>query len=164
MCTLVAQLYRTFCDPMACSPPCSSVHGILQARMLKCGAIPFHRGSSGHRDRTHISCIAGRYFIVWATGEAQINKYFFKKIRKKLPWLTWELWEFMSFRIFPCRSIIKNKIYAESRLALAIILISLVKIKPLNGCILSSHSTESWIMGMNKKAFISPIYSEKLLP
>ena len=84
MCMLVAQLYRTFCDPMDCSPPCSSVHGILQARILKCGAIPFYRGSSGPRDRTHISCIVGRYFIIWATGEAQINKYFFKN-QKKTP-------------------------------------------------------------------------------
>ena len=36
----------TLCDPMDCSPPGSSVHGILQARILECVALPFSRGSS----------------------------------------------------------------------------------------------------------------------
>ena len=40
------------CDPMDCSPPGSSVHGILQARILEWGAISFSRGSSQPRDRT----------------------------------------------------------------------------------------------------------------
>ena len=43
---LVAQLCLTHCDPMDCSPPGSSVHGILQARILEWVAIPFSRGSS----------------------------------------------------------------------------------------------------------------------
>ena len=43
---LVAQLCLTFCDPMDCSPPVSSVHGVLQARILEWVAIPFSRGSS----------------------------------------------------------------------------------------------------------------------
>ena len=43
---LVAQLCLTLCDPMDCSPPGSSVHGILQARILEWIAIPFSRGSS----------------------------------------------------------------------------------------------------------------------
>jgi len=38
---LVAQLYLTLCDPMECSPPSSSVHGILQARILEWVAIHF---------------------------------------------------------------------------------------------------------------------------
>ena len=42
----VAELYLTPCDPMDCSPPGSSVHGILQARILEWVAIPFSRGSS----------------------------------------------------------------------------------------------------------------------
>ena len=41
-----AQSYPTLCDPMDCSPPSSSVHGILQASILKWVAIPFSRGSS----------------------------------------------------------------------------------------------------------------------
>ena len=43
---LVAQLCPTLCDPMDCSLPDSSVHGILQARILEWVAIPFSRGSS----------------------------------------------------------------------------------------------------------------------
>ena len=46
--------------------PGSSVLGILQARILEWGAILFSRGSSKPRDQTHISCIAGRFFTIWA--------------------------------------------------------------------------------------------------
>ena len=60
----------TLCDPMDCSPPGSSVRGILQARILEWVAIPVSRGSSPPRDRTQVSCIAGRFFTVWATKEA----------------------------------------------------------------------------------------------
>ena len=55
---------------MDCSPPGSSVHGILQARILEWVTIPFSRDSSQPRDQTHVSCIAGRFFTVWATWEA----------------------------------------------------------------------------------------------
>ena len=47
---LVAQLCPTLCEPMDCSPPGFSVHGILQARILEWVAIPFSKGSSGTRD------------------------------------------------------------------------------------------------------------------
>ena len=46
-------------------------HGVLQARILQWVAFPFSRGSSQPRDRTHVSCIAGRFFTSWATREAQ---------------------------------------------------------------------------------------------
>ena len=55
------------CDPMDCSPPASSVNGIPQAKILEWVAIPFSRGSSLSRDQTWVSCIAGRFFTVWAT-------------------------------------------------------------------------------------------------
>ena len=48
----------TLCDPMDCSPPGSSVHGVLQARTLEWVARPSSRGSSRPRDWTHISCIS----------------------------------------------------------------------------------------------------------
>ena len=48
----VAQSRPTLCDPVDCSPPGSSVHGILQARVLEWGATAFSRGSSLPRDRT----------------------------------------------------------------------------------------------------------------
>ena len=47
------------------------VHGILQVRILEWVAFPFSRGSSQCRDQTQVSCIAGRFFISWATKEAQ---------------------------------------------------------------------------------------------
>ena len=50
--------------------PSSFVHGILQARILEWVAISSSRGSSLLRDWTWVSCIAGRFFTDWATGEA----------------------------------------------------------------------------------------------
>ena len=52
---------------MDSSPPGSSIHGILQARILEWVAIPFSRGSSWPRDRTWVSCIAGWFLTIWAT-------------------------------------------------------------------------------------------------
>ena len=67
---LVAQSCLTLCDPMDCSLPGSSVHRILQARILEWITIPFSRGSSQLRDQTCVSYIAGRFFTVQATREA----------------------------------------------------------------------------------------------
>ena len=64
---LITQLCTTLCDPMDCSPPGSSVHGILQARIPEWVAIPFSRGSSQPRDQTQILCTAGGFFTTWAT-------------------------------------------------------------------------------------------------
>ena len=66
VCVLVAQSCLTFCNPMDCSPSGPSVRGILQARILEWVAISFSRGSSWSRDRTWVSCIAGRFFTFWA--------------------------------------------------------------------------------------------------
>ena len=48
--------------------------GILQARILEGVAISFSRGSSWPRNWTPISCIAGRFFTIWATGRVRKNK------------------------------------------------------------------------------------------
>ena len=66
----IAQLCLTLCDLMDYSPPGSSVHGILQARILKWIAVPFFGGSSQASDRTQVSHIAGGFFTSWATREA----------------------------------------------------------------------------------------------
>ena len=58
------------CNPMDCSLPGSSVHGIFQARVLEWVAFSFSRGSSWPRDRTQVSHIAGKCFTIWATREA----------------------------------------------------------------------------------------------
>ena len=47
-----------------------SVHGILQARIVKWVTIPFSRGSSWLRDGTQVSYTAGRFLTAWATREA----------------------------------------------------------------------------------------------
>ena len=60
----------TLCDPMDCSPPGPSVHRILQARILEWVASPISRGPSQPRDRTGVSCIAGRFLTIWAIREA----------------------------------------------------------------------------------------------
>ena len=85
---LVAQSCLTLCNPMDCSLPGSSIHGIFQARILEWVTIPFSRGTSQPRDWTQISCIVGRFFTVWATREAclwnRVNiKEFLKKVSVK---------------------------------------------------------------------------------
>ena len=67
----VSQSCLTLCDPVDCSPPGSSVHGILQARILEWVAISFSRASSQPRDQTQVSCIAGRHFNLWTSREAR---------------------------------------------------------------------------------------------
>ena len=67
----IRQSCLTLCDSMDCSSPSSFVQGILQARILKWVAISFSRAFSPSRDQTQVSCIAGRFFIIWATREAQ---------------------------------------------------------------------------------------------
>ena len=63
----VSRSVVSLCNPMDCSPPGSSVHGILQARILEWLAILFSWGSSQPKDQTQVSHIAGRLFITWAT-------------------------------------------------------------------------------------------------
>jgi len=68
VCVLVAQSCLTLWDPIDCSPPGSSVHGLLQARILEWVAIPFSRRSSQPRDWTQVSHIVDRF---------QMDKYTF---------------------------------------------------------------------------------------
>ena len=70
---LVAQLCLALCNPKDCSLTGSSVHRILQARILEWVTIPFFRVSSWLRNWTWVSCIAGRFFTTWATREAHFQ-------------------------------------------------------------------------------------------
>ena len=76
---IVTQWCLTLCDPMDCSLPGSSVHGIFQARILEWVAIPYSRASSRPRGWTHFSCTScigwqilyhcatcNRQIIIWA--------------------------------------------------------------------------------------------------
>ena len=60
---LAAQSSPTLCNPMDCSQPGSSVHGILQARVLEWVAIPFSRGSSQPRDWTRLGLLNCRHIL-----------------------------------------------------------------------------------------------------
>ena len=67
---LVIQWYPTLDHLMDCRPPGSSVHGIFQTKILEWVVILFSRGSSQLRDWIQVSCIAIRFFPIWATREA----------------------------------------------------------------------------------------------
>ena len=72
-CAKLLHLCVILCNSMDCSLPGSSVHGILQARILECVAMPSSRGSSRPRDWTCVSCTVGigrRILCHWATWEA----------------------------------------------------------------------------------------------
>ena len=68
---VVALLCLTLSDSMDCSPPGSSVRGILQVRILEWVAIPLSRRSSWPRDHTQVSHIAGRFFIVPSNSDGK---------------------------------------------------------------------------------------------
>ena len=74
-CVLVTQLCPTLCNPTDHSLPGSSVHGILQARILEWVAIPFSRGSSWPRDQTWVSRIAGRFFTVLKISNKNLKQH-----------------------------------------------------------------------------------------
>ena len=70
---LVAQSCMTLCHSMDCSPPGSSVQGVLQARILEWVDIPCFRGSSLPRDRTWISSVASRFFTAEPAGKSDCS-------------------------------------------------------------------------------------------
>ena len=72
------QLY----DPMDYSTAGSSLHGILQARILECGAIPFCRRSTPPRDQIQVSCIWGRFFTREAADTLlnTVDNYYYSSI------------------------------------------------------------------------------------
>ena len=78
-----------------CSLSSSSVYGAVQARMLEWVAIPFSRGSSQPRDQTWVSCIAGRFFTIWATREAQWDSS---------QWFHKSFWQFLTISPTPTPS------------------------------------------------------------
>ena len=82
----------------------TSVHGILQTRVLEWVAMPFSKGSSQPRDRTQVSCMAGRFFTIWATGKS---------------------WRDGSSNLLPCRlSIFRSRVCVTQRQRKAPALIS----------------------------------------
>ena len=97
-------------QPMNCSLPGSSVHGILQARILEWVAIPFSRGSSPPKDQTQVSFTAGRFFTIWATRKALNKRPEINKFQIELSGLTPKItpWNQVTKRaalaVYPCWS------------------------------------------------------------
>ena len=72
---LVTQCCLTLWDPMNCSLLGLSVYGDSPGKILEWVAMPSSRGSFPPRDGTRISCIAGRFFTIWATREDPVRGY-----------------------------------------------------------------------------------------
>ena len=126
---LVAQLCLALCDPMDYSPLGSSVHGLLQAGILKWGAISSSRGSSQPREWTRVSWIVGRFFTIWATREAQTqgilciwsiyihyNHYF---LAQTVPF--WPTWIFYFRDFWHDSSSFSRSIYSPAILSLTLV-------------------------------------------
>ena len=69
---LVTQSCLTLCSPMDWAHQTPLSLGILQERILEWASMPSSSGSSQPRDQKQVSCIAGRFFTIWVTREAQI--------------------------------------------------------------------------------------------
>ena len=84
VCAKSLQLCPTLCDPKDCSLLVSSVHGILQARILEWVAMPSSRASSWPRDQTPVSCgscITGRFFTIKSPGKPKMMGTFVQNHR-----------------------------------------------------------------------------------
>ena len=110
-----AQSCLTLCNPMDCSPPGSSVHRILQARIVEWIAIPFSRGSCLPKDRTRVSCIssiAGRFFTAEPLRKpSHSHTYAFIRSQCFSPGLSLSSaglckddWELLPHNLVPCTS------------------------------------------------------------
>ena len=131
----VTQSCPTLRDPMDCSLPDSSVHGISQASVLEWVAIPFSRGSSPPRTWTHVSCIGTQFLYYWATREAHIS---FSSVQSlshvqlfATPWIAARQ---ASMSITNCRSLLKpmsiESVMPSNRLILCRPLLLLPPIPP----------------------------------
>ena len=86
MVNVCAQSCPALCDPMDCSSPHTSVHGISQARIMEQVVISFSRGSSQPRNRNHVSCIDNRFLTTEPPGKPK-----HKHKRIKMKWCTHRL-------------------------------------------------------------------------
>ena len=82
VCSVVSGSFR----PFGCIPPGSSINGISQARTLEWVAISYSTGSSQPRDRTCVSCTAGRFFTAEPLGKGRGDKNLANRDDQLLCW------------------------------------------------------------------------------
>ena len=114
------QLCLTLWDPLDCSLPGSFVHGVLEARVLEWVTLPFSRGSSHPRDRTHISyvsCIDKRVLYHWCHLGSPCSS-------KGLPFPAWKFSKLLLLRF--CSSA-HNQVPSLSNLYVLCFVVSLDK-------------------------------------
>ena len=107
---LVTQSCLTLCDPVDYTLLGSSLHGILQARMMQWVYIPFSRESSWSRDWTQVSCTADRFLSTWATKEAQYIVEYYSAIKKENMPFAIMLMDLEAFMLSEPWDIMKRKI------------------------------------------------------
>ena len=100
MCAKSLQSCPALCDPVDCSLPGSSVHGILQARILKWVDMPSSSGSSPSRNQTHVSCISGGFFTTEPLGTPYLYLNLESSSFTLLSHLWTELYSFLNFFFF----------------------------------------------------------------
>ena len=128
---------------MDCSLPGSSVHGIFQARILECIAIPFSRESSWQRDQTCVSCIGRQILHHWTPG---------KPIQYDI-WAKLQIWKIISF--------FQNSYFYISKHFYAILLMICISlsIKYIYNLFWNSYQ----IYGESSHCFVMSIYFNKNL-
>ena len=120
----LAQSCPTHCNPMDCSLPGSSVHGIFQAIVLEWIVISFSRGSSQPRDWTQVSLIVDRRFTVWATRE--VPRLIQTRMLPPKPWLSlpltetpcwvWHEWKYWGHSFLLLQFMESRKFLKESKI------------------------------------------------
>ena len=111
VCALSCQV---MCECMDCSPPGSSVHGILQARILEWVAVPFSRIPSPPRDQASVSCIAGGFFTSELLGKPHHFKYIWTYIWLCISWWTFTNNLIKSYKYLKYNISISNCPFAQS--------------------------------------------------
>ena len=102
----IFQSCPNLCDPIHCSPPGFSVHGIFQARKTGMGCISFTKGSSQPRNQTHVSCvscIAGGFFTAEPSGKLVLSLNMCSQLWKRSNIVDTIRWQYDTKLLFPLK-------------------------------------------------------------
>ena len=96
---MLLQSCPTLCHPVDYNPPGSSVHGVLQARILEWVVMPSSRGSSRPRGQSHMSCLRHWQMVSFTTSATW-------EVPTKTPWS--QINDKINFKGFPGGPVVKN--------------------------------------------------------